>query len=125
MGAILLLPLPGRRVEDTMRTRQTRKAATPYRYALDRLVAAAAAELEAYGRTRVPAAPWLVAATAYIRTAQGCGREQDTLPAQLVERCIEARGWAWALKGEDLVLEIPGWIPSPARVMAVQPGLFD
>ena len=108
-----------------MRTRRTRKAVTPYRSGLDRLVEAAAAELAAQGRLQVPAAPWLAAATVYIRTVQGCGWERDTLPAQLVERSLGARGWAWRWEGEELVIEVPGWRPPPPRIVAVQPGLFD
>lgn len=108
-----------------MRTRRTRKAVTPYRNALDRLAEAVAAELATKGCVRVPASPWLVAATVYIRTVQGCGWEQGTLPEQMVERCLAARGWACRWEGGDLVLEIPGWAPPPVRVVAVQPGLFS
>ncbi len=108
-----------------MRSRRTCKAVTPYRSGLDRLVEAAANGLAAQGRPQVPAAPWLAVATVYIRTVQGCGWERDTLPAQVVERSLVARGWAWQWDGDELVIEVPGWAPPPVRVVAVQPGLFD
>ena len=108
-----------------MRTHRTRKATTCRRSALGLLVEAAADELEARGRTRMPAAPWLEAGRIEVIRSQGCGWEMDTTPVTRVERDLAARGWAWAWEGEDLVLEIPGWAPPPVRVVAVQPGLFD
>lgn len=77
------------------------------------------------GALRCPAAPWLNAGHCALTTAQSCGWERGTTALQMVERRLATTGWAWRWEGDDLVLELPGWVPPAPGIVAIQPGLFE
>lgn len=110
-------------MEPPVRTHTKRRPhfVSPTNLLLDR----ARRDLESQGSVRCPAGEWLDAARWAICTASRCGWERGTTQVQLVERWLETEGWTWRWEGDDLVLELPGWVQPPPRVVAIQPGLFD
>ncbi len=59
-----------------------------------------------------------------MRTARGSGWSIQGTPKTYLEPLLAHRGWTWAWEGEDLALDLPGWV-QPALVREwVQPGLF-
>lgn len=106
-----------------MRRRTTPPRKT-HRHALAVLADLAAAELAVRGAIRQPAGPWLEAGRVLVVTAQGCGWEMTTTPAERVERELAARGWGWRWEGEELVLEMVGWISAPSTSIPIQQKLL-
>ncbi len=87
------------------------------------MIQGAGADLAAHGQHRSPAAPWTAAAALSMAIAHGCGVAQAASPQAYLEPFLAHCGWTWAWEGEDLVLDLPGWVqPEPVREW-VQPGL--
>jgi hypothetical protein len=58
-------------------------------------------------------------------TRRSCGWNAQDTAVSLLEAFLPHQGWAWSLEGDELVIELPGWVqPAPIKV-AIQPGLFD
>jgi hypothetical protein len=108
-----------------MRARRSRRPPTPPKSALTVLLDRAGVDLAAKGAVRAPAAPWLAAATVLLRTRNSCGWNAQDTPVTLLEPFLAHQGWAWKWDGDELVLELPGWVQSAPVILAIQPGLFD
>lgn len=82
-------------------------------------------DLAAKGVVRAPAAHWLSAARVLLMTRRSCGwNEQDT-PMTLLEPFLAHQGWTWMIEGDELIVQLPGWVQPGVFPVAIQPGLFD
>ena len=108
-----------------MRARRYRKPPTPPKSALMVLMERAGANLEANGVVRASAAPWLAAAGVLLATRRSCGWNDQDTPVTLLEPLLAHKGWSWRWEGDDLVLEVPGWVKPEEVLVAVQPLLID
>ena len=43
----------------------------------------------------------------------------------IIEERLVAVGLVCRWEGDDLVVELPVWMPPPPAIVAIQPGLFD
>ena len=107
-----------------MRSRSKRPP-VPKPSALQAMLQATAPILAACGSYRSPAAPWIAAATLSMKVAQGCGWSLQDTPEAYLEPMLAHRSWTWAWVGEDLVLDLPGWVQPAPVIVAIQAGLFD
>jgi hypothetical protein len=97
----------------------------PRREGITLLMDQAAVELAAHGRVRGPAGPWIRAATVLLNVRNSCGWDMEHTPVTLLEPFQTHQGWVWRWEGEDLVIELPGWVQPAPVILAIQPGLFD
>jgi len=104
---------------------RTRRSPVLKPSALQAMIQAAVPILAAYGSYRSPAVPWIAAANLSMKVAQGCGWNLQGTPEAYLEPFLAHRGWTWAWDGEDLVLDLPGWVQPDPAIMAIQAGLFD
>jgi len=105
--------------------RQHKVPKGPRQDAITLLMDRAAVALLAHGAVRGPAAPWLAASRVLLVTRHSCGWDLDQTPTSILEPMLLARGWTWRWEGEELALELPGWVAPAPRVVAVQPRLIE
>jgi len=89
------------------------------------LVNQAAVVLAAHGTARCPASPWIRAATVLLNVRHSCGWDMEHTPASLLEPFLARQCWVWRWEGDDLVLDLPGWVQPAPMIVEIQPGLFD
>lgn len=106
-----------------MRPRRSRKPPTPPKPEIIRLVDELEAEIRVHGSATVPLEPFLAAARSHLTLRYPEGT--DETPEGFVALVLDAREWVWEIAGEDLVVELPGWVDPRPALVAVQPGLFD
>ncbi len=82
--------------------RQRKAPKSGYRSPTMVLLAQARVQLQAVGQVRVPAKPWLDAASLYLTLQRSCRAvgEEET-PVIQVEQSLGNEGWAWRWEGED------------------------
>ena len=107
------------------RRRQRKVPKVPRLDGLTLLFDQIALDLVAQGTARYPAGPWLAAARVLLVIRQGCGWDMATTSQELVEGQLRAIGWTWRWDGDDLVVELPGWVQPPPVMVAIQPKLLD
>jgi hypothetical protein len=107
------------------RKRQRKVPKVPRRDALTVLLDKAKAALEAQGSLTGPAGPWIAAANVLLTTRHSCGWDMSTTHLEIIEPYFQRNGWVWRWVGEDLVIELPGWVKHAPNTIAIQPGLFD
>ncbi len=106
--------------------RQRKAPKGGYRSPTTVLLAQARVQLQAVGQVRVPAKSWLDAASLYLTLQRSCRAVgEDETPVIQVEHCLGNEGWAWRWEGDDLVIDLPGWVQPAPVILAIQPGLFD
>ena len=105
--------------------RQHKVPKVPRRDAITLLMDQAAVDLATPRSIRCPADLWIAAARVLLVTRQSCGWDMEHTPASLLEPLLAHRDWVWRWEGEDLVIELPGWVQPAAIIVAIQPGLFD